>query len=101
MHIKAAIIVMLTSASFAQAPMPKNGFVPDKETAVRVVEAILPSICGNGCADRNRPFEAKLENGVWTVYGNPPRPSGQRGGGMIEVRIDQQTGAVLSHVFAR
>jgi|ERR1700679_2396517 hypothetical protein len=100
-HIKLATVLMLTSASFAQAPIPKNGFVPNKETAIRLVEAILPPICGNGCAARNHPFEATLDNGVWTVYGNPPRPAGQRGGGMVEVHIDQHTGAILSYAFAK
>ena len=101
MKFRIVTLALFSSSLLAQAPPPKNGFVPDQETAIRIVEAALPPICGNGCAARNRPFEAILENGIWTVYGNPPRPAGQRGGGMIQVRIDQQTGAVLSHAFAR
>jgi hypothetical protein len=93
--------LFIGAAAHAQAPIPKNGFAPDKETAIRIVEAILPPICGSGCAARNQPFNATLNNGVWTVSGNPPRPAGQRGGGMIEVHVDQHTGAVLSYVFAR
>jgi hypothetical protein len=100
-HIKFTTLLLLTSTMFAQAPIPKHGFVPDNQTAVRIVEAILPPICGNGCAARNRPFEATLDNGVWTVEGHPPRPAGQRGGGMLQVHIDQHTGAILSYVFER
>src|ERR1700733_8492326 len=95
-----ALLVGAVAYAQAPAPAPKKGFIPGEATAIRIVEAALPSLCGNGCAARNRPFEAKLENDIWTVYGNPPRPAGQRGGGMIQVRIDQQTGAVLSYVFA-
>ncbi len=100
--IKLAITFMLSSTALAQAPVPKDGFVPDKATAIRVAEAVLPPICG--CVDRNRPFTAVLDKGVWTVIGKQPHTAKGEvifGGGEVEMHIDQRTGAILSYVFIK
>jgi hypothetical protein len=89
---------MLTSASFAQAPQPKNGFVPDEKTAVRVAEAILSPIYGEKQIEGERPFYALLKDGVWTVEGSLP-PGWD--GGVATIRISQQTGAVISYIHGK
>lgn len=72
---------------------PKNGFVPDKATAVRVAEAILVPIYGEKQIASERPFSAELKGGVWTVTGH--LPEGWTGG-VAEVRISKMTCQVIS-----
>ena len=57
---------------------PKNGFVPDAESAVRIAEAVWIPIYGKESIERQRPFEARLQDGVWHVAGSLPK--GIKGG---------------------
>ncbi|MGH9690893.1 MAG: YbbC/YhhH family protein [Candidatus Acidiferrales bacterium] len=82
--------VLAQSGSFK----PKNGFVSDEKTAVRVGEAILADIYGERQIASERPFSAKLKNGIWIVTGTFPK--GQRFGGVAEIRISKTDGCVLS-----
>ena len=98
----AAAMILMATASWAQAPAPKDGFVPDQKTAIRIAEAVLPGICG--CLAQNKPLTATLENGVWTVMGRKPKAKKGHiviGGGEVDMHIDQHTGAILSYVFER
>lgn len=72
---------------------PKNGFVPDKETAVRVAEAILVPIYGEKQVASEHPFSADLKGDVWTVTGH--LPEGWTGG-VAEVKISKRTCQVIS-----
>ncbi|HZS47052.1 MAG TPA: YbbC/YhhH family protein [Blastocatellia bacterium] len=70
---------------------PKAGYVPDKETAIRIAEAVCIPIYGEDKVQREKPFVASLSNGVWYVHGSMPRPhhSGMKGGvAMIEISKD-------------
>lgn len=71
---------------------PKNGFVPDQVTAVRIAEAILIPIYGEGQIKSERPFKATLRNGVWTVTGTLPP---QFTGGTAMVRLAKADGRVF------
>jgi hypothetical protein len=82
----------------AQAPTPKNGFIPDEHTAILVAEAILSPIYGEDNIKGERPFHATLTQGVWTVEGSLP-PGWD--GGVAMIRIDQRTGAVLSYIHGK
>jgi hypothetical protein len=94
-----AATILLTGHSFAQAGAPTDVYVPDQKTAIRIAEAVLPPICG--CVSRNRPFTADLKDGVWTVEGKRPKGKIVFGGGQVYMRIDQRTGAIISHYFER
>lgn len=72
---------------------PKNGFVPDKATAVRVAEAILVPIYGEKQVESERPFYAELSGNIWTVTGHLPQGWT---GGVAEVRISKMTCRVIS-----
>ena len=50
--------------------VPDNGFVPDGQTAIRVAEAVWIPIYGEKAIAAERPFRAKLEDGVWLVTGS-------------------------------
>jgi hypothetical protein len=96
---KLALILMLTSAAFAQAPAPKNGFIPDETTAIKVAEAILAPIYGEKQILSERPFHATLTDGAWTVSGSLPAKWDV--GGVATIRIDKQTGAVISYIHGK
>jgi len=71
---------------------PREGFVPDEKTAIRVAEAVLSSIYSDERIQAQRPFSAKLERGVWVVTGHLPEGSD---GGVAEIKIDKKTCEVL------
>ena len=63
----------LSSASLAQN-VPKifecnGGVVSDKETAIRITEAILSPIYGKKAIRGQRPYQVTLNDGKWTVDG--------------------------------
>jgi hypothetical protein len=95
---KFAPLVLLYSCAFAQAPAPKNGFVPDERTAVRIAEAVLSPIYGEETIVHERPFHATLNNGVWTVEGSLAQ---NMVGGTARIRVDKQTGAILSYIHGK
>ncbi len=72
---------------------PKNGFIPDEITAIRVAEAILSAIYGEEQIMSQRPFSAKLKAGIWIVTGNLPEG---RLGGVAEIKISKKTGEVIA-----
>jgi hypothetical protein len=77
-------LVITMASSQVPSYTPKDGFVPDEETAVRVAEAILAPIYGQGNIDRQKPLKAVFKDGVWTVTGT--LPSGKVGGvAVIEI----------------
>jgi membrane protein YdbS with pleckstrin-like domain len=54
----------------------KNGYVPNKETAIRIAEAIWLSIYGKEIY-KNKPFNATLkDNEVWIIEGTLHSPRG-------------------------
>jgi hypothetical protein len=71
---------------------PKDGYIPNETTAVRVAEAILLPIYGEKQIDSERPLSAKLEGSVWHVTGTLPAESE---GGVAEVDISKATGEIL------
>jgi hypothetical protein len=76
----------------AQSFRPKDGFVPNEKTAVRIAEAVLGAIYGEQQIASEQPFSAKLKGDVWAVTGSLPEGMA---GGVAEVRISKRTGEIL------
>lgn len=72
--------------------VPKDGFVPNEATAVKIAEAILVPIYGERLIASERPFKATLKDSVWTVIGTLPP---QFLGGTAIVKLSKQDGRVL------
>jgi hypothetical protein len=71
---------------------PREGFVPNEQTAIRIAEAVLIPIYGEEDIRSQRPFRAALARGVWTVTGTlPPRFLG----GTAIVRLAKSDGRIL------
>jgi hypothetical protein len=83
-----------------QAPSfrPKEGFVPNAETAVRVGEAVLMPVYGEKTIVGERPFKATLQGDVWTVEGTlhcDGPPGATCVGGTAVVKISKTSGQIL------
>jgi hypothetical protein len=96
--VATSLTFLLCSISFSQAPQPKNGFIPDEQTAIKVAEAILSPIYGEKEITSERPFHATLHQGIWTVEGS--LPAGWDGG-VASIRIDKNSGTVTSYIHGK
>jgi hypothetical protein len=96
--VQLAAFLLLAGGCLAQGPMPKNGYVPDEKTAVKIAEAVLSPIYGEKKIEGERPFHAVLKKTIWTVSGS--LPAGWDGG-VAEIRIDKRTGAILGYIHGK
>jgi hypothetical protein len=48
---------------------PPNGFVPNEATAIRIAVAVWEPIYGVAQIAAQKPYRARLENGIWVVKG--------------------------------
>jgi len=71
---------------------PKNGFLPNSETAEGVAELILSSIYSRERILRQKPYQTSLRDGVWTVEGT--RPANQLGGTFL-IQLSQADARVI------
>lgn len=72
--------------------VPKNGFVPDKETATKIAELIAKKIYGDPRIDAQKPFQTDLKGEVWKVSGTiPPNFLG----GTFEVYLSKVDGKII------
>jgi hypothetical protein len=84
----------------AQIPVykPKDGYVPDARTAVRIAEAVLIPIYGAKQIHSEKPLKGKLDGDIWIVTGT--LPSGMVGG-VAEVKISKQTGEIVGLIHGK
>ena len=93
--------LFLIASATAQGYMPKSGYVPDSNTAVKIAEAVLVPVYGEKQILAERPFTAKLTEGVWTISGTLRCPDGAGGttthcvGGVAVVRVSKLDGRIL------
>jgi NTF2 fold immunity protein len=87
--------------------VPKDGFVPDSETEVKIAEALLVPVYGKEKIESERPFKATLQNNVWTVTGSLYCPDGKDAttkacdGGTAEVKLSKADGRVLKMIHSK
>jgi hypothetical protein len=104
MRAKLLLLIVTSAPLLAQGHMPEAGYVPDKETAVRIAEAVLLPVYGKSVIEHERPFTAHLKNDVWTVGGTLRCPDGHGGttnlceGGVAVVTISKRDGRILSMI---
>jgi hypothetical protein len=71
---------------------PKNGYVPDEQTAISIAVAVWIPIYGKEQIESQKPFKATLKDGVWMVTGT--LPEGYVGGTAV-AEISQADGCIL------
>lgn len=78
--------------------IPKEGFVPDAETAIKIAEAVWIPIYGDEVLDE-KPFQATYVKAkdCWRVTGTFPENTDGviRFGGVAEIIISKSNGEIL------
>jgi hypothetical protein len=78
---------------------PKNGFVPDSTTAIKIAVAVWSPIYGEAQIADEKPYHATLKDGVWTVTGSlHPAYSV---GGVAFAEISQKDGKILRVIHGK
>ena len=77
----------------AQSIHPKDGFVPDEVTAVKIGEAAATAQYGEARIAGERPFRARLYGGTWIVKGTL-HPQGALGGTAV-IKVRKADGKML------
>ncbi len=98
-----SVLAAAMATAYPQTPQepslkPKEGFVPNAETAVKVGEAVLMPVYGERTILDERPFKATRQGDVWTVEGtlNCGGPPGTLcKGGTAVVKISKTSGQIL------
>jgi hypothetical protein len=77
--------------------IPKDGFVPNKITAIRIAISVCLPIYGDAIY-KEKPFDAVLKNGIWIVEGSLPKGYI---GGVAVIRIQKKDGKILSVIHGK
>jgi len=91
-------LTLLAPRLFGQDAQLKKDYVPDSDTAVKIAEAVLVPVYGKKQVESERPFRAKLKDGVWTVRGTLHCPDAAEvcTGGVAVVEISKKDASVIS-----
>lgn len=81
-----------SDANIGKGFVPKDGFIPDEATAIKVALAVLAPIYGEKIISSEHPFSATLAKDVWTVIGTVPKG---HVGGAAEIRISKSSGKII------
>lgn len=72
-------------------PLPKEGLVPDKETAIKIAEAVLVRVYGDGIT-RQKPYLVREDDYIWWISGTLPK---DHFGQVFNIGISRHTAAIL------
>ena len=89
------VVLAITALVIAEGKhnyKPKEGYVPDEKTAIRIAVAVWIPIYGEKQIEEEKPYQAKLDKGVWTVEGS--LPEGWLGGVAV-AEIAKDDGCIL------
>ena len=92
-----SFVALCASLLFAADPekhnyKPKDGYVPDAKTAVKIAVAVWEPIYGEQVIAGERPYVAELTNGIWIVQGSLPK---NVPGGVAIAEIAKDDGRIL------
>lgn len=95
--IVAALAILLNAAiAFAASGpsfKPKSGFVPDERTATAIAVAVWTPVFGEANIAAEKPYVARLIDGVWHVDGSLPKDAV---GGAAHVEIAKGDGRIIA-----
>jgi hypothetical protein len=85
---------------------PKDGYVPNAETAIRIAEAVWIPIYGEQRIEGEKPFRAQLLRGnIWRVEGTLKAPSGGTNdivvGGVAVAEIAKDDGRIIRVIHGK
>ena len=76
----------------------KFGYVPDEKTAIDIALKVWIPIYGKETIEGEKPYQAILKNGVWTVSGSLPEGMD---GGVAMAQISQKDGKILKIIHGK
>lgn len=98
----AAIMIILSINVYADNGnkhnyKPKDGYVPNKETAIKIAIAIWGPIYGEKKIEEEKPYSAVLKDGIWFVSSSLPKNtvSEVTVGGVAEAEISKDNGRII------
>jgi hypothetical protein len=98
--ITCSLVLLVGFTLAAEAPKhsykPAGGYVPDAKTAIRIAVAVWEPIYGEKQIGKQKPYQATLTNGVWTVEGTF-HGSGFGGVAVAEISKDDARVLRVSH----
>jgi hypothetical protein len=100
--VACCLALLIGSLVVGQSYKPERGYVPNSDTAVQIAEAVLVPVYGKKKIESERPFTAKLKDGVWTVSGTLHCSDGKGSttaqcfGGVAVVTISKDDARILS-----
>jgi hypothetical protein len=77
----------------AKSIQPKNGFVPDEATAIKIGEATASAQFGGKVIAGEKPFRARLYGDFWIVKGTL-HPPGVLGGTAV-IKVNKSDGRIV------
>jgi hypothetical protein len=93
-----AAIAAIVIADSKHNYKPKEGYVPDEKTAIRIAVAVWIPIYGEKRIEGEKPYQARLNSGIWTVEGSLPEGENVLGGVAIaEIAKDDGRISRVSH----
>jgi hypothetical protein len=94
-----ACFVTVFAVAFAQGtPPPKDGYVRDADTAIKIAVVVWSRIYGEREIAAEKPYRATLKHGVWTVQGSTPEEASKKPtavGGAAYAEIAKADGRIL------
>jgi len=99
--IALCITSLVGSLVIGQGYRPEQGYVPNSDTAVQIAEAVLVPVFGKKQIESERPFNAELKDGVWTVSGTLHCPVAHCDGGAAVVTISKADARILSMIHPK
>jgi hypothetical protein len=93
-----ALCALACSGSLlADSTPPKEGYVPNAETAIKIAVAVWTPIYGEETIKSEKPYRATLKDGIWTVQGlMPDNPlNTPMFGGVAYIEIAKSDGKIL------
>ncbi|WP_096359581.1 YbbC/YhhH family protein [Sulfuricaulis limicola] len=86
-----ALVAVSVAGETKHNVSPKDGLVPNAETAIKIAEAVWLPIYGDGIF-KKKPFKARLVGDVWVVEGTLPL---EMVGGVPLAEISKKDGKIL------
>ena len=98
-----SMFVFYDSKAQEHSFVPKDGFVPDKDTASLLGELVLKKIYGDNNIDRQKPFKIFLKDNIWTVIGTLSKEEDKEEalGGVFMIKISKKDARIIRVTHGR
>lgn len=90
--VSISFFVWIAPSAQEHSYVPPDGFVPNKETAIRIAAAVWIPIYGEDNIKKQAPYNTQLVNGAWIVTGTLPKNSI---GGVAYIELLKKDGRIL------